>query len=51
MIGVPTEVYVYGIHFALTALPVGLQMYIIYKIYLPVFHDLKLTSANEVVCH
>ncbi|XP_055375801.1 sodium-coupled monocarboxylate transporter 1 isoform X2 [Condylostylus longicornis] len=45
LLGTPTEVYLYGIQYLYIVLAVIAMGFIMSYVYLPVFHDLKLTST------
>uniref|UniRef100_A0A1B6L137 Sodium-coupled monocarboxylate transporter 1 n=1 Tax=Graphocephala atropunctata TaxID=36148 RepID=A0A1B6L137_9HEMI len=47
LLGTPTEVYVYGMQYLYTVAGVFIMGLIMSRCYLPVFHDLKLTSSYE----
>ncbi|XP_012265527.1 sodium-coupled monocarboxylate transporter 1-like [Athalia rosae] len=47
LLGTPTEVYVYGITYLFVGCGVILMGIVMTTVYLPVFHDLKLTSTYE----
>lgn len=48
LLGTPTEIYVYGIQYMYVIGGVITMGFIMMYVYLPVFHDLKLTSTYEV---
>ena len=48
LLGTPTEIYVYGIQYIYIVGGVIAMGFIMTSAYLPVFHDLQLTSAYEV---
>lgn len=48
LLGLPTEVYSYGIQYVYVSGAVVLMGYVIGTVYLPVFHDLNITSTYEV---
>lgn len=48
LLGTPTEIYVYGIQYMYVIGGVVTMGFIMQYVYLPVFHDLKLTSTYEV---
>ncbi|XP_046614601.1 sodium-coupled monocarboxylate transporter 1-like [Neodiprion virginianus] len=47
LLGTPTEVYVYGVTYLFVGGGVVLMGIVMTTVYLPVFHDLKLTSTYE----
>ncbi|KAG7212741.1 hypothetical protein KM043_013006 [Ampulex compressa] len=47
LLGTPTEVYVHGIGYLFTGFGVIMVGFVMSSVYLPVFHDLKLTSTYE----
>ncbi|KAJ8955547.1 hypothetical protein NQ318_001377 [Aromia moschata] len=47
LLGIPTEVYVYGIQYAYIVGGFFLMSFAMGSIYLPIFHSLKLTSTYE----
>lgn len=48
LLGTPTEVYIYGIHYLYIMGGIITMGFIMSYVYLPVFHDLKLTSTYQV---
>lgn len=48
LLGLPTEVYSYGIQYVYVSGAVVLMGFIVGTVYLPVFHDLNITSTYEV---
>lgn len=48
LLGTPTEIYVYGVQYMFVMLGVILMGIAMTYIYLPVFHDLQLTSTYHV---
>lgn len=48
LLGTPTEIYVYGIQYMFVIFGVILMGIAMTYIYLPVFHDLQLTSTYHV---
>lgn len=48
LLGTPTEVYIYGIHYFYIMGGIITMGFIMSSVYLPVFHDLKLTSTYQV---
>uniref|UniRef100_A0A182MHY7 Sodium-dependent multivitamin transporter n=1 Tax=Anopheles culicifacies TaxID=139723 RepID=A0A182MHY7_9DIPT len=48
LLGLPTEVYSFGIQYVYVALGVTLMGFVMGFIYLPVFHKLNITSTYEV---
>lgn len=48
LLGTPTEIYVYGIQYMYVVGGVITMGFVMMYVYLPVFHDLKLTSTYEV---
>lgn len=48
LLGIPTEVYVYGIQYAYIIGGFLLMTVVMSRVYLPVFHGLNLTSTYEV---
>lgn len=56
MLGIPTEIYVYGMQYVYICFAVASVSYVFQKVYLPVFHNMQLTSSYEVMiikkkCH
>ncbi|XP_044753033.1 sodium-coupled monocarboxylate transporter 1-like isoform X2 [Coccinella septempunctata] len=47
MLGIPTEIYVYGIQYLYIVGGLFIMAFVFRYIYLPVFHDLNLTSTYE----
>lgn len=47
LLGIPTEIYVYGIQYIYIAGAIILMAILVEKIYLPVFHELQVTSTYE----
>ncbi|CAG9771999.1 unnamed protein product [Ceutorhynchus assimilis] len=47
LLGIPSEVYVYGIHYAMIIGAFLLMTIVMLYVYLPVFHNLNLTSTYE----
>lgn len=50
LLGLPTEVYSYGIQYTYVAFGVILMGFVMSYFYLPVFHELNITSTYEVLC-
>jgi solute carrier family 5 (sodium-coupled monocarboxylate transporter), member 8/12 len=48
LLGIPTEVYIYGIGYFYIMGGIILMGFVMMEVYLPVFHDLKLTSTYQV---
>ncbi len=48
LLGLPTEVYLHGIQYVYVSLGVLLMGFVMSYFYLPVFHDLHITSTYEV---
>lgn len=48
MLGIPTEVYLYGIEYCYVLIGVAMMVLLMQWIYLPVFHNLDITSTYEV---
>lgn len=48
LLGLPTEVYSYGIQYVYVVGAVILMGFVMGRIFLPVFHDLNITSTYEV---
>lgn len=48
LLGLPTEIYSYGIQYVYVSGAVVLMGYVMGNVYLPVFHDLNITSTYEV---
>jgi len=48
LLGIPTEVYVYGIQYAYIIGGFLVMTVVMSRVYLPVFHGLNLTSTYEV---
>lgn len=48
MLGIPTEVYLYGIEYLYVLIGVALMAMLMQWVYLPVFHNLDITSTYEV---
>lgn len=48
LLGSPTEVYMYGTQYAFIMGAILLMSLIMTQVYLPVFHELKITSNYEV---
>lgn len=48
LLGLPTEVYSYGVQYLYVMGGVILMGFVMGKLFLPVFHDLNLTSTYEV---
>jgi solute carrier family 5 (sodium-coupled monocarboxylate transporter), member 8/12 len=51
LLGIPTEVYIYGIGYFYIMGGIILMGFVMMEVYLPVFHDLKLTSTYQVRKH
>lgn len=49
MLGLPTEVYSFGVQYLYVMGGVILMGIAMSRLYLPVFHDLKITSTYEVI--
>lgn len=49
LLGSSTEIYLYGVQYMFFLLVSFLAGFVISYIYLPVFHDLQLTSIYEVI--
>lgn len=47
LLGTPTEIYVYGVQYMFIVIGVLLMGVVMSFVFLPVFHDLKLTSTYE----
>lgn len=47
MLGTPTEIYVHGTSYLWVGIGVILVGFVMSRIYLPVFHELRLTSTYE----
>ncbi|XP_046815869.1 sodium-coupled monocarboxylate transporter 1-like isoform X2 [Vespa crabro] len=47
LLGIPTEVYVYGTTYLFISFGLIITGFIMSKVFLPVFHDLKITSTYE----
>lgn len=50
LLGLPTEVYSYGIQYIYVSLGVMAMGFVMGIFYLPVFHNLNITSTYEVSC-
>jgi solute carrier family 5 (sodium-coupled monocarboxylate transporter), member 8/12 len=48
LLGTPTEIYIYGIQYLYIMGGIITMGFVMMYIYLPVFHDLKLTSTYQV---
>ena len=48
ILGIPSEVYTYGLSYVLVAVAMPIVMLISAFLYVPVFYRLKITSTNEV---
>jgi insulin-like growth factor 2 mRNA-binding protein 1 len=48
LLGTSTEIYLYGCSFMYTILPAYIMAFVTYHVYLPVYHDLKITTIYEV---
>lgn len=48
LLGTPTEIYVYGIQYMFIVFGIITMGFAMAYIYLPVFHDLQLTSTYQV---
>lgn len=51
LLGTPTEIYVYGVQYMYIVGGVISMGFIMMYIYLPVFHNLQLTSTYQVHCY
>jgi solute carrier family 5 (sodium-coupled monocarboxylate transporter), member 8/12 len=48
LLGTPTEIYIYGIQYLYIMGGIITMGFVMMYVYLPVFHDLKLTSTYQV---
>lgn len=48
LLGTSTEIYVYGTQYCYIVFAIVLMGFAMHYIFLPVFHDLQITSAYEV---
>ena len=48
LLGLPAEIYTYGMQFSLTVFSIILNLSVAAHIYAPLLYRLKVTSANEV---
>ncbi|KAK9685310.1 Sodium:solute symporter family [Popillia japonica] len=47
LLGIPTEIYIYGIQYLYISFGLLLTAIVMHTVYIPVFHDLKITSTYE----
>lgn len=47
LLGLSTEVYLYGFQFALMVIPIFLMAFYIYHVTIPIFNELNITSMYE----
>lgn len=48
LLGMPTEVYIYGIHFYFVIIPIFVMGLFVHYVIIPIFHELQIVSTYEV---